>query len=567
MQISDMLGQYNRNASQNISVAAPTPGVQQLVEAVRELTVGNIFEGTVNEMKKGQVVLGLSNGETVTARIAGNISLALGQSMFFQVKSNNGTQVEIRPYVDGNQSNPTLLKALDAAGIPVSERTISMVNAMMEEQMPISKQSLWDMARLAAGQADVDVATLVQMKKLDIPVTTGMASQFENYRMDRAAITDQMNSFVEKLPGAFADAALTEEGAWNLSSKILDTLLPSLPELQQIPAETVTGAKIAELSDEAAANPAQQPFAGLSETAEAGEDGQAVLTAEKVHVQADYPENTIGRLLSASQLSELEQQLKGFPQVLHAPGLFQEDSLNPELSVREFLASMQRALQGENFAELPSMKKLLSSASFQKLFENIVEQTWLVKPQDLETEDKVKELYQKLDRQMNQLEQVFRQAGMDGTDIARAAVDVRSNIEFMNQINQTWHYVQIPLKMSGQKAHGDLYVYSNKKNLEEPEGDLTAFLHLDMEHLGSTDVSVKMHDRQVHTEFYLGDGKSSQVIQEHMDILQERLEKKGYACTVHVNQEEKKINFVEDFLKQDQPVSGRVHRYSFDVRA
>jgi flagellar hook-length control protein FliK len=101
----------------------------------------------------------------------------------------------------------------------------------------------------------------------------------------------------------------------------------------------------------------------------------------------------------------------------------------------------------------------------------------------------------------------------------------------------------------------------------EPEGDLTAFLHLDMEHLGSTDVSVRMHDKQVHTEFYLADDNAYRLLMEHMGQLQERLENKGYMCTIQVSNQEKKVDFVEDFLKKDQPATGKVHRYSFDVRA
>lgn len=89
-----------------------------------------------------------------------------------------------------------MLKALDTAGIPVNERTVTMVNAMMEEQMSIDKQSLMDMARAVATQPEVDVTTIVQMKKLDIPVTPEMANQFTNYKLDQSAITTQMNNFL-----------------------------------------------------------------------------------------------------------------------------------------------------------------------------------------------------------------------------------------------------------------------------------------------------------------------------------------------------------------------------------
>lgn len=168
---------------------------------------------------------------------------------------------------------------------------------------------------------------------------------------------------------------------------------------------------------------------------------------------------------------------------------------------------------------------------------------------------------------MSQLERMFEQTGMDKSQLMRAASDVRGNVEFMNQINQNYTYLQIPLKLSGQNVHSDLYVYTNKKSLADRDGDLTAFLHLDMDHLGSTDVSIRMRGTKVHTDFFLADDKSYDLLLAHMDILEERLERKGYQCTIQVQNKEKKVDFVEDFLKKDQPSTGRLHRYSFDVRA
>ena len=121
--------------------------------------------------------------------------------------------------------------------------------------------------------------------------------------------------------------------------------------------------------------------------------------------------------------------------------------------------------------------------------------------------------------------------------------------------------------MTGQNASGQLYVYTNKRDLGDPDRDLTAFLHLDMDHLGSTDVSVRMHKKDVDTKFYMDSDESYALIKKHMPKLQERLRQKGFNATIYVENEGKKVNFVEDFLKKDAPSAGQLHRYSFDVRA
>ena len=148
MQVSDLLVQYQNNLAAGSEISTGTKGIEQLVEAVKQLQPGNIFEGTVNSIKGTQVILGLSSGQNITARLDVGLPLQKGQSVFFQVKSNDGTQIRIKPVsLGGNLGNPTLMQALDAANLAVNEKNLNMVNAMMKQQMPIDAKSLQDMSR------------------------------------------------------------------------------------------------------------------------------------------------------------------------------------------------------------------------------------------------------------------------------------------------------------------------------------------------------------------------------------------------------------------------------------
>lgn len=543
LQISDLVGQYSRNISQDVSVAAPAPGVQQLLDAVGEMTVGSIFEGTVNSVHRGEVVLGLGNGQTVAAKLAGTVQLSKGQSMFFQVKSNNGTQVEIRPYTKGNLSNPIILKALDAAGIPVNERTVSMVNTMMEEQLPVDKQSLTEMARTVAAHAGIDVETIVEMKKLDIPVTEELANQYTNYKQDSAAISGQVEQIFEQLPTVFAREELDAAQLTGLNGKLLAMVSEENPVQQ----ETFFDKIVQTASDV---------------QAEDLPEGETV-----VKTRQDYPEQSAGRILTEEQADDLVRQLADLAEPEQREAVLKSDRSFLEKPPKQLLQELQQLLEQAAPERKEAVKNLLSKESYQRLLRETLEEEFLLEPEDVKSKDKVKSLYERLERQMTQLEQIAKDAGLDKQPLAKAAADVRSNVEFMNQINQAYTYLQLPLKMAGQNAHSDLYVYTNKKNLQDKDGELTAFLHLDLEHLGSTDVSIQMKGKQVHTDFFLADDESYDLIFSHMDELEERLRNKGYSCTIQVQNKEKKVDFVEDFLKKDQPSTGRLHRYSFDVRA
>lgn len=543
LQISDLVGQYSRNISQDVSVAAPAPGVQQLLDAVGEMTVGSIFEGTVNSIHRGEVVLGLGNGQTIAAKLAGTVQLSKGQSMFFQVKSNNGTQVEIRPYTKGNLSNPIILKALDAAGIPVNERTVSMVNTMMEEQLPVDKQSLTEMARTVAAHAGIDVETIVEMKKLDIPVTEELANQYTNYKQDSAAISGQMEQIFEQLPTVFAGEEVDAAQLTDLNGKLLAMVSEETPVQQET------------FFDEIIQTAPEMQAEDMPEE-------EAV-----VKTRQDYPEHSAGRILTEEQADDLVRQLADFADPEQREAVLKSDRSFLEKPPKQLLQELQQLLEQAAPERKEAVKNLLSKEPYQRLLRETLEEEFLLKPEDVKSKDKVKSLYERLERQMTQLEQIAKDAGLDKQPLAKAAADVRSNVEFMNQINQAYTYVQLPLKMAGQNAHSDLYVYTNKKNLQDKDGELTAFLHLDLEHLGSTDVSIQMKGKQVHTDFFLADDKSYDLIFSHMDELEERLRNKGYSCTIQVQNKEKKVDFVEDFLKKDQPSTGRLHRYSFDVRA
>ena len=97
--------------------------------------------------------------------------------------------------------------------------------------------------------------------------------------------------------------------------------------------------------------------------------------------------------------------------------------------------------------------------------------------------------------------------------------------------------------------------------------NLIAFLHLDLDHLGATDVSVKMLHKKVDTKFYMDTDEAFELVKAHMPELEERLRRKGFDAKIYVENEGKKVNFLDDFLKKDAPPTGQLHRYSFDVRA
>ena len=701
MQISNLVSQYNKSVA-NGEPMTGAKGVEKLVSSLNEMSRGMIFEGTVSSVHGNQVKLALSNGQQILARLAGKFSFEQGQSVFFQVKNNDGGTIEIKPYtVDGEGANLTLMDALKAAGLPVDGSNLSMVNKMMEEQMSIDKVSLNQMYQLVQDNKDINVTTLVELKRLGIDINPVNAAQFENYANDKQAITIAMDSLIDELPNALSAEDLSMYKLVTQARDVLNIVTDGLSEkaiisneesdLKQyeaimsdnqsapaakkhfniaelfeslngvsgesqgvqimqklnhflkidnmlmqgnesvtlnepvspnetivsnesvlpnesvttnepvspdesvttkepvLPDESVTTKEPVSPDKSVTSNESVLPDESVTtkepvlpdESVTSNEPvslNESVTAHESVTLQevpdktdtaiinkkVETATNTIGFILTDKQIEELNEQVKKLLPDLQENNisLYSKDS-----SVVGILNDIKNMLENTP-ANANTLRYLFSGNPFRLMLREALEQQWMIKPDDLEKNPKKLDgLYDKIEKQITNMENILKATGTVNSKAEALADNIRGNIEFMNQINEAYTYVQVPMKLNERNASGQLYVYTNKKCISDPDKELSAFLHLDLEHLGGTDVSIKMLHRKVTTNFYLDSDESYTLVKQFLPVLEKRLQDKGYNCELNVNSDSKQINFVDGFLKKDLPPTGQVHRYSFDMRA
>lgn len=578
MQISNLVSQYN-NSVANGEPMTGAKGVEKLVSSLNEMSKGMIFEGTVSSVRGNQVKLALSNGQQILARLAGKFSFEQGQSVFFQVKNNDGGTIEIKPYtVDGEGANLTLMDALKAAGLSVDGINLSMVNKMMEEQMPIDKTSLNQMYQLVQDNKDINVTTLVELKRLGIEINQVNAAQFENYANDKQAITIAMDSLIDELPNALSAEDLSMYKLVTQARDILNIVTEGLPEEAFISSEASDMSQYEAIMRDNKSAPVVKKHFNIAELFESlnsvSGESQDIHTTQKINnapatdtillQENETKSNTIGFLLSDKQIEELNEQVRMLLPDLQENNisLYSEDS-----SVVGILNDIKSMLDNTP-ANADTLRHLFSGEAFKLMLKEALEQQWMIKPGDLEKNPKKLDgLYDKIEKQITNMEIILKTSGVVNPKAEALADNIRGNIEFMNQINEAYTYVQVPLKMNEKNASGQLYVYTNKKSMSNPDKELSAFLHLDLEHLGGTDVSIKMLHRKVTTNFYLDSDESYALVKQFLPVLEKRLQDKGYNCELNVNSGSKQMNFVAGFLKKDLPPTGQVHRYSFDIRA
>ena len=627
MQITDLVHQYYNNVSSGSTVSNGTEGIHQVSSTLSQLQEGQVFEGSVVSKDGEKVVISLDNGQNVSARLQGNISLSEGSSVFFQVKSNSGGSIELTPIPNQLSNNPTILNALDAAGLTASDKNLVMVDSMMKNSMSIDSNALMSMARQIARNPETDVSILVDMNRLRIPTTPEMVSQYENYLANQNAVLDSFSELSTNITESISNGSLNAEDVLNLQTEIFQLMTgenagensPAVGDtsgqLAQTPDELTdqTGKTVSqeltgqakeivsqELAGQAGETVSQELTGQAREIAIQEPTGQVALThdselagqlteevtgqiSEEVSGQStgeikgesrevivrEAPES-VSYALKDSGLFGLERELKALPdfEKMHSSYFDADGKLRPDTDAKDLARDILQYLK-ENPDALKKNADLLTGKSFSALMKNVYEQSFTVKPEELMgKEHPMKELYKNMTVRLNEVDQLLQKTIGEDNPASRTIHNVQDNVKFMDTLNQNYTYLQIPLRMSGQNATGQLYVYHNKRKGKSVENEeLTAFLHFDMEHLGSTDIAVKLKNKMVDTRFYMDNDASYDLIEANLPILEARLNAKGYTCKLEVSNDKHPVNFITEIVEKDAPKAGTLQKYSFDVKA
>lgn len=564
---------------------------------IRNMAPGQTVQGEVVGKDGSTVQIALDEETVLTARLERDLNIALGQTMSFEIKANSGSQISLAPLYANMANQATILKALAAAGLPASTNNIRMVSNMMQEGMPIDKDSIAWVSRQLMDFPNANPASVLQMIRLGLPVSEINIEQFEMYKNYEHQILQSAEQIMEELPQTFrellaegkdAEAVLFyqqiirafvgdetagetvgEPGAGtggNVGGAEAGNggeIVPGTPDQTAAAGEAGKMPSGADVLSEALAEAAEGDKAGtkgvLPEAA-----GQEAVEREAGRDSSDSP------VLSSKTWQALGDMLQKMGTDAELAKQIGSGSLSPKavLTQIQHLISENPYMIREDFKE--DLKSLFGSREFRNLLEAGMKNDWLIKPEDVADKEKVEQLYARIREQTARMEEAFHMAGKADGAGAKSVQNLQNNVDFMNQMNHLFTYIQLPLKMAGNEAHGDLYVYTNKKSLAKKDGNVSALLHLDMENLGPLDVYVTMQKNlnKVSTNFTVKDEAALNLIAGHIHILNERLEKRGYSMKAdfQVRKEDAPTNVMQEILDQNKNISV-LSKTSFDMRA
>lgn len=574
----------NADTTKTNSTSSGERGSRMQAE-IRNYMPGQKIQGEVIAKDGNTVQIAVDKDMILAARLERDLNIALGQNMSFEIKSNNGSVVSLTPLYANMANEATILKALSAAGLSQSAENIQMVSEMMKEGMSINKESIAQASRQLLDFPQANPSSVVQMIRLGLPITELNIQQFEQYKNYNHQMLQSIDQIMAELPqvgrsllaeGQDAQAVAFYEQiikafTGNATSSANGTLKNPLMNAE---AQLQTG------QESGAINAMPQNGQSL--------DGQTIIL-QNVETQNNEAQGAVlqnkaaqTEVIMGMTSSESTEEvvvakdgntLADMLQKLGADEKIVEQVKNGQFSNKEVLTQL-----GELFAKSSGQsletewktvfRELIGSKDFQNMLKSEIGNQWLLNPADVAEKENVEELYERIKEQTTKINEALQVTGKADTAVARSVQNLQGNVDFMNQMNQLFTYVQLPLKMAGNEAHGDLYVYTNKKTLANKDGNVSALLHLDMEHLGPLDVYVTMQQSKVNTNFTVQDEATLDLIAEHIHILDERLAKRGYSmnANLQVKENEEETNVMQEILAQNKNISV-LSSTSFDMRA
>ncbi len=563
MNLSSIFKRNNQNIRANDTVK-PSEGMSKgersyrVQNEIRNLQPGQTIQGAVVSRNGNVAQIALSQELLINARIDQSISLALGQNMSFEVKTNNGSLLSLAPLYANMANQATIQRALGAAGLPETAENVEMVARMMEEGMPIDKDTILNVSRQLLEFPGQNPASIIQMIRLGLSVTELSIEQFEQYQNASHQLLGSAETIMSELPEVFKE--LMSEGRTGQAYAFYGQVLDILAE----------GESAGEVIQKGTENGAQQAQGSGSMPEESVQPGRLMdpgfLQAEGSAGSSPVQEEGQNPVVTAKQWHDLGNLLREL-------GVDEQTAAQVRgggLPAKDVLALIRHILSGAGKQEMPSqvLERLFGGREFEGLLKAEMGRQWLIEPRDVADPHKVEQLYERIREQSARLHEAMQAAGKADLPVAKSVQNLQNNVDFMNQMNHVFAYIQLPLKLAGNNAHGDLYVYTNKKNLASRDGNVSALLHLDMEHLGALDVYVAMQQNKVSTNFTLQDESALDLIEQHISLLDERLTKRGYALKAQfqIKEEEQEGGIMQTILNQEKNISV-LSRTSFDMRA
>lgn len=572
---------YENNVSEQIrtrqGVNVEQSAAGKLSADISALKEGEVFRGEILDIVGDKVTISLEDQAKLMARLQAGVELGVGDRLLFSVKENTANQVVIKPVFDSLYSAQTqvLEKALDLAGLSPTEKNFTVAKELMDAGMPVDKGSMVTILSQSMKFEGTSLQTLVSMNKMQIPVTAENITQFERYENLQHSLTGDIAATAESVADFASAFPQGTDGQTML--QIAGTISELfVPQSESTDVEQVQSA-IADMTDNMTDTAESDiPHDMASDTEDAAHimknamtSGQPAITETVTGTNDRIMNKMIASFVGKAETNLSEEQFQTVAKALTQAGvpetevsrLFQNASSEGNL-----FQNMIHTLQTGSLPDA-ALQNFFQDASLKDLMSEIVKKAFSVDPKKMKDPKEIDDLYETILKNTRSFEDAVASHGGNTKGFQQSFQNMRQNMQFMEQLNHQMIYAQMPVRLSNKQTNSELYVYADKRKLQQKKDGISVMLHLDMDHLGATDVKVTLTGSNVHARFYLNDQDSVDIVADNMNTLAQQLADRGFSLTNEVvkRQPQESINKVVDEVI-DENAEKSIRRYTFDAR-
>ena len=499
-------------------------------------------------------------GVTINAQNSSSVNFEKGSLILFEIQKVSGRDISIRPLYQNTNLQNTAQSALKQAGLPINERSLEMTARNMEYGNPIDRNSLIEAYRDVALFPEASVKSIVDLKQMDIPINDANLSQYKAYMNMENSVSEAFSKISDSLiDDVIKGLLVTDESAEQLGFEALkNPMFDALSNLTDSLSEVLSGNQKIDVSKDISAL-----------ISDAKELNITLNNTETLLSSLDEGKGSVGDVLKAfvSDITS-ESSFVAANEVQTEENAENSGNINFSVEAKEALSVPEKEIgsliKNENTAVndnpaennirdvLGDISRLFEKDSVKDLFNKVFSSNWSLDVDKLKDKAEVKHLYEKLFNDTRNLLNAINESAEKFTGAKEGINNLRENIEFINDLNHYVPYIQIPFHNDENSANSELYVFKNRKNLASPDGELSAFIHLDMSNLGPTDVLVKMRDMHITTNFTMKDEDTLIFIEHHLDYLDKRLNEKGYSFEASVSTKKEEISPITRMLAENE---------------
>jgi hypothetical protein len=510
---------------------------------------GQVIKGEVMDATLTGVKIKLTNGQILDAKLAQPATFSIGDEVAFAVKEASAKQVLLSTLqLEPQLVDDKLTTVLENAKLPLTEENHQVVRQLVENNLPISDQSLKHFIQLTKQFPEATVKQLIFMVKHDIPVTSENITQLTMLENNEHALMKSITSLADDMTSVIqsdkSTSPLITKGAVSVDQ-------PQLP--------------LSLLTND---NSSREFFVHLDQVIKATADLNSEtlpLSTSKVPIGdmllIKDVENLVGNL--RQQVVENLNNVRENQPITDSQKLLIEKLDSGKQLFLNDLVNMTK----EKLLPVEQLRDMLIQLKTDSTYTTLVK-GMLMSKDVLGDIIQVKDYFKTLNLKMTELIKSTELALKDdGGNVLKEAQNIKSSVSFLNALGKDFSLMHLPMFLQDQLQHSELYVLGDRKKGKDGERPITALIRLDLVNLGHTDIHIKKTGKNLNIQFFMTDKKQISVVNENLYGLHNLLNRKGFnVLSITVTPLEKSFDVVTDFL-DGQDVKANVSRYSFDMRA